>query len=141
MTLTTQERGIYFGPERFKKFHNSVTTYEFSPRGGLASNLDRLLDHAFIADRACVWDPRLEGHELAVIARTYCSDEEIDNAIYPGLHRIRLDKKFLGPGEPGTTIAVLIDGETRMAEAVLSGATGIPADMLAYMLSSDMIHR
>lgn len=97
---------------------------------------DRLLDHGFIADRACVWDKRLEGHEMAIVARTYCDDTKIDNPP-DGLCCVRLDDSVLG-GAPGTAIAVVITGKTEAAEAVLSACTSMPADMLAFMIPLSM---
>lgn len=65
---------LSFGPERFEKLA-TCKTYPMS--GGVGNRLNQLLDHGFMADRACVWEKSLDGHELAVVARTYCSDEEI----------------------------------------------------------------
>ena len=99
---------------------------------------DRLLDHGFVADRACVWDHRLEGHELAVVARTYCDDNTIDNPP-DGLRCIRLDASVCGD-DPGTAIAVVITGNTPASVAVLSACTSMPADMLAFMLPLNMVN-
>lgn len=123
-----------FGPKRFSRMF-SCNTYDIS--GILSNPLQRLLDHGFVADRACVWDDRLKGHELAVVARTYCDDDAINNPP-PGLRCVRLPKAVMGADDLGTAIAVAIVGKTDASEEVLSACTNMPADMLAYMISLDM---
>jgi hypothetical protein len=124
----------HFGETRFKQIFRCQT---YGMRGLFKSDLYKLLDHGFIADRACVWDKRLKGHELAIIARTYCNDDAIDNPP-DGLHCIRLDDSVLGC-DPGTAIAVVVTEKTAAAETLLTACTGMPADMLAYMLPLSML--
>lgn len=125
-----------FGPCRFSNLFG-CDTYKIT--GSLENRLSRLLDHGFVADRACCWDKRLEGHELAIVARTYCGDEEIDNPP-SGLRCIRLPKSVMGPDDLGTAIAVVVVGKTEASESVLSACTSMPADMLAFMIPLSMQH-
>lgn len=131
---------LNFGPNLFRKI-TGADTWQFSGFG-LVNDLDRLLDHGFIADRACVWDKRLEGHEIAFVARTYANEGIIDNPP-AGLRVVRLPAEFMGPGDRpdiSIPIAVVINGPTHAAEAVLSCCTHMRADMLAFALSLDMIN-
>ena len=129
---------LNFGQKLFTKI-TGADTWDFHGIG-LRGSFDRLLDHGFIADRACVWDKRLEGHEIAFVARTYNDDEMIENPPN-GLRIVRLPAKFMGQDDLGTPIAAVIEGWSHAVEDILTGcATGMPADMLAYVLSIDMIN-
>jgi hypothetical protein len=128
---------LNFGPELFRKFADCKT---YSLHGVLYSELSRLVDHGFIADRACVWGESLDGHELAVVARTYCSDKEIDDPP-EGLRCIRLPKVVMGPDDPGTAIAVVVTGATPAAERLLTAFTSMPADMLTFAISLELQHQ
>lgn len=134
--MTNQTKtALGFGQELFKRFAKCST---YSMHGGLTSQLGILLDHGFMADRACVWEKSLEGHELAVVARTYCSDEEIDNPP-AGLRCVRLPSQVMGKGDLGTPIAVVVTDATPAAEELLSCFDSMPANMLAYGLSLEMM--
>lgn len=132
----------YFCPARFSAIFG-CSTYEvqsaYGIEAGYSNYLSRLMDHGFIADRACVWDKRLEGHEVAIVARTYCSDEEIDNPP-PGLRCVRLPDRVKGSKEPGTAIAVVVTGKSKVAEDVLTACTSMPADMISHALPLAMLH-
>lgn len=123
-----------FSATRFSK-ELGCGTYGYLS-GAFPDGLRSLLDHGFIVDRACVWDKRLEGHEMAIVARTYCDDDAIDNPP-AGLRCVRLDDSVLG-GDPGTAVAVVIVGKSAASESILTACTHIPADMFAYMIPLDM---
>jgi hypothetical protein len=123
-----------FGQKYFASLFN-CRTYSL---GSLPWDIYRRLDHGFIADRACVWDKRLEGNEIAIVSRTYLPDDEIDNPP-AGLRTVRLPDLVMGKGEPGTPIATVICGNTIAAEMVLSACSYMPADMLGYAISRDMV--
>ncbi|MBP7983236.1 MAG: hypothetical protein KAY97_00120 [Chromatiaceae bacterium] len=125
-----------FCRERFAGLFEYCQTYEFI--GCRTFDLSRLLDHGFIADRACCWDQRLEGHEYAIVARTYCSDEEIDHPP-EGLRCIRLKPAVLGKEDLGTAIAVVIVGKSAAAEAILTACSQLPVEVLAHMIPLAMI--
>jgi len=125
----------HFGATRFKQIFNRshCSTYgalQPWPVGDRA--IDGLIDHGFIADRACVWDKRLNDHEIAIVARTYCSDAKIDNPP-EGLRCVRLHRSVLGCDQ-GTAIAVVITSQTEASEALLSSCVHMPSDMLAYVI-------
>lgn len=129
-----------FSRDRFAKEHG-CQVYDLSPDVGArtkyAGLLGRLLDHGFIASAAVTWDRRLVGHEMVIVARTYCGDDEIDNPP-DGLRCIRLDASVLG-ADHGTAIAVVIAGATPAAEAVLSACVQLPANLLPAMLPLHMV--
>ena len=124
-----------FGQERFAKMFG-CDTYDFP--GSRKFDLDRLLDHGFIADRDCCWDKQMEGHEYAIVARTYCTDEEIDNPP-EGLRCHRLDRSVMGQDDLGTAIAVVIVGKSAAAESILSACCKLRCDILAHMIPLAMI--
>lgn len=94
--------------------------------------LSRLLDHPFIADKAPVWSKGvLEGHEIAIISRTYCSRDEIDNPPN-GLWCWRLPLEIIGANDIGTPIATVITGNSPAANMLLASYTLMPVDMFAF---------
>lgn len=123
-----------FGQTLFKELYNCDTWCMRS----VHNKLNRILDHGFIADRACIWDPRLDGHEMAIVARTYADDDEIANPPL-GLKCVRLDSEVMGDVTAGTPIAVVVEAPTTAAEDFLGAMTDIPADMIAYAISRHMI--
>jgi hypothetical protein len=129
-----------FGPERFKECVDGKCKIYSLNSVRADSVVGSLVDHGFIADRACLWETSLDGHEFAVVARTYCSDQQIDHPPQ-GLKCIRLPKEILSPDEPGTPIAVVVTGNTPAAEALLSAFTAMPADLLAFAISQEMCHQ
>lgn len=127
-----------FSQELFRRI-TGANTWDVNHYPG-DHDLQSLMDHGFIADLACVWDDRLEGHEIAIVARTYADDALIDNPP-DGLRIIRLPAKFMGPDDRpdiSQAIAIVIESKSPSAEAVLTCCTRLPADMLAYAISADM---
>ena len=124
-----------FGQKHFAKW-GGCKTYGLGPVQG---SLSGLLDHGFIAERACVWGG-FEGHELAIVSRTYVSDDSIDNPP-DGLRCVRLPAEVMGTGDMGTPIATMIISHTPVADSLLSlGVWDLPAHMLPYLLPLDMIY-
>jgi len=132
--------------ETFKKWAEAkckgatVTTYPIG--GGLSVDnglFTGLLDHSFLADCACVWGgDDFPDSEFAVISRTYCSDEDIDNPP-DGLKIVRLPKKVRGINNCGTAIATVIIGKSKTASLIATScAQVLPACLLPYVMSSDM---
>jgi hypothetical protein len=96
-----------------------------------------LVDHGFIVDQACVWsNGDLEGSEIAIISRTYCSDDELDNPP-KGLRCWRLPVELIGD-DPGTGIATVITAGSPAADAFLRMSRKLPADMMAYAIPKAM---
>lgn len=134
-----------FGPQRFQKWSRSAgkaphysgcRTYELG--WGFRSGLQHLLDHGFLADCASVWCKDLKGSEIAIISRTYCENDEIDNPP-AGLRCVRLPQAVMGPNDIGTPIATAIVSNTTAAEEVLQACTSLPADLFAFALSRNMM--
>ena len=124
-----------FGPNLFEELMK-CGTYNYGHPSG--TSLHRLVDHGFVANRACIWgSPELEGYEIAVIARTYCDDKTIDNPP-DGLHCMRLPKKVMGVVDCGTPIAIVVTKKTAAAEELLKGCCYMPADMIAFTLPQHM---
>ena len=120
-----------FSKEHFTKWAN-CTAYDLSD--GYNNNLRRLLDHGFIADRACVWGGiELDGHETAIISRTYCSENEIDNPP-DGLLCIRLPNYIMGKDDLGIAIATVIVHQSKAANDYLNTCRNLPLDMLAFAI-------
>jgi len=135
-------KDYWFGRGNFASAYNCRTFYlnwSIFPwtSARMDDHLRRLLDHGFIADGACAWDERLEGHEVAIVARTYCSDDEIDNPP-EGLRCVRLGDAAMGEDDEGTAIAIVVTGATEAAEKVLSACVHMPADLLANAISLPM---
>ncbi|MCW5597708.1 MAG: hypothetical protein KIT80_23645 [Chitinophagaceae bacterium] len=115
-----------FGEELFKKL-TGCNVYDLN--SGVPGELYRLFDHGFAADRACVWGGKeLEGHEIAIVSRTYCSDDEIDNPP-DGLRCVRLSKKYMGSTDIGTAIATVIVKPSEYAEMFLESLIDMPVYM------------
>ena len=115
-------------PDRFgmQTFH--IYSHELYP----------LLDHCFIVDSAPVWSKgKLDGHELAIISRTYCTDEQIDNPP-KGLKTWRLPKDVMGEKDKGTAIAIMIIDDTPEANQVLKSFLSVKTSILPHVLSSKM---
>lgn len=101
------------------------------------ADLNALTDHGFIADKACVWDSRLEGHEFALIARTYAPDDKIDNPP-TGLKIIRLDPAVNGV-DPGTAIAIVVESKSAISECLLQAFLNLPAWYFAHSIPRSMV--
>lgn len=126
---------LNFGPERFEEWaKGKPDTYAIAE---LCGDVEVLLDHGFIADRACVWSDELKGHEIAIISRTYAEDDIIDNPPV-GLKCIRLPPEVMGAKDLGAAIATVITGPTKSAEFFLRACLRLPVDMLAYAIHQDM---
>ena len=123
-----------FGKEHFAKWAN-CNTYDLSNSlNGLIGNLGQLLDHGFIADRACVWGGvELDGHEMAIISRTYCSDNEIDNPP-DGLLCIRLPNYIMGKDDLGVAIATVITNQSEAANDYLNFCRNLPVNVFAFSI-------
>ena len=131
------EKEYLFGEQHFKKW-GKCQTYQlnYHPR-----NLASLLDHGFIADRACVWGgSELEGNEMAVISRTYCNEKEIDNPP-KGLRCIYLPKETMGKDDAGIAIATVISGPSIEAGDLLNMCLYLPVELIAVVLPLDMIEK
>ncbi len=112
---------------------------------GSAARVWSLLDHGFIVDAAPLYaklaDPGsdLNGHEIAIVSRTYCTDDDIDNPP-DGLKCVRLPDHFLGgDAESSTVIMTVITGNTPAALAFLNCCGALPANLLSVTLSREMI--
>lgn len=131
----------YFGISRFSEWaqldkHSDI--WEFVKVPG---EFRRLFDHGFIAAKAPVWsDGALEGSEIAIVSRTYCSDNEIDNPP-DGLRCWRLPKCVVGDNEPGIAIATVVIKQTTAANCFLTICGRLPSDMMAYAISQEMCKR
>lgn len=125
-----------FGTKLFKEKTN-CNTYGLS--GLIPGYLYGLLDHGFIADAACVWNKKLDGHELAIVSRTYCEDETIDNPP-KGLKCIRL-ANVMGEDDPGTAIATVIIGATPASVDFLNACKEVPINMFPCLLSQEMAQK
>ena len=133
--------------ETFKKWAEAkckgatVTTYPIGPVGGgiFCELFTGLLDHSFLVDCACVWGgDDFPDSEFAVISRTYCSDEDIDNPP-DGLKIVRLPKKVRGVNDCGVAIATIVIGKSEAANAIVTScAQTLPACLIPYIMSSNM---
>ena len=110
-----------YGEKLFKKWAKSIS----KNCGGiqiftrLSYRGHPLIDHPLIVDCVPVWSKgKLNGHEFAMICRTYATDDAIDNPP-EGLKTWRLPKEVLGTS-PGTAIAVMIDDNTPMTRLQFS---------------------
>ncbi|SLM31042.1 hypothetical protein MTBBW1_2620006 [Desulfamplus magnetovallimortis] len=126
-----------FGAKNFEKWGECKTYPLFMMN--CPHDIASIVDHGFIADRACIWGgDEFEGYEMAVVSRTYCSDDVIDNPP-EGLRCIRLPKDVMGKDDMGTAIATVITSNTQAANDLLNLALfHVPAIMMPYMLSLDM---
>lgn len=125
-----------FGRDHFQKWSKCERTYRLTV---FPKPLRDLLDHGFIADAACVWgNPELENHELAVISRTYCSEEDVKNPPN-GLMCHILPKEVMGKDDRGIPIATVIVGMSDYSNTLLNACKSIPADIFGWFLSQDMI--
>lgn len=119
-----------FGEKYFKEL-TGCNTYRLS--GTFSGPLFNLLDHGFIANAACVWGDDLEGHEFAIVSRTYCDEETIDNPP-DGLKCVRIPWA-MGKDDPGTAIATVITKATPVANAVVNLCQDLPASLIPLLLS------
>ncbi|MBF0234004.1 MAG: hypothetical protein HQK65_13340 [Desulfamplus sp.] len=126
-----------FGSDHFEEWAECKTYPLFMIK--CPGDIANIVDHGFIADRACIWGgAEFHGYEMAVISRTYCSDDVIDNPP-SGLKCIRLPEDVMGKDDMGTAIATVIVGNTPAANDILNLALfHVPAIMLPYMLPVDM---
>jgi len=133
--MFTGEELMKFSEETFRKQYNCMTYPLFTTKiHSLGYNLGSLLDHGFIADRACTWDePDMKDHEFVVVARTY--REDMLETPIPGLRVVKLPDEY---EEPGTAIVIAIVGPSKEAEAVLSTCCLLPACHITYCLSQSM---
>lgn len=127
--------GEQFGRTRFKKWAN--VNEEMHVFNVHTNQFTSLIDHAFIADCAPVWSKELDGHEVAIISRTYAKDELIDNPP-AGLKVIRLPKEVMGVDDLGTAIAIAITSKTKESEKVLQSFTDLPTSLLSCVISREM---
>lgn len=128
----------YFGIRRFAEWADLNEDYDIWRFGIMRMKYRGLFDHGFIAARAPVWsDGALDGSEIAIISRTYCSDNEIDNPP-DGLRCWRLPKVVVGENEPGTAIATVIVRPTKAANDFLTLCGRLPSDMMPYAISQKM---
>jgi len=103
-----------------------------------AVHLERLFDHGFVADRAPVWSKGvLNGNEIAIISRTYLSEEEIDNP-GDGLKCWKLPKEAMGKNINGIWIATVITKATAAADAFVCACSGLSVYLLTYVISKEM---
>lgn len=131
-------------PDDYKTWN--VTSNCYLPRGGGGVDcFSRLIDHGFIVDQAALYatlagaSSDLSGHEIAIVSRTYCADDEIDNPP-DGLKCVRLPDRFLGGDvESSTVIMTVIAGDTPAALAFLNCCSALPARLLGVTLSREMI--
>lgn len=132
----------HFSAQRFQELYDCKTwplsNFGYDSHLGHAGTKDfpTLMDHGFIADSACVWDERLEGHEFALIARTYASDDKIDNPP-PGLKIIRLDPIVKGE-DPGTAIGIVVESKTLVSECFLEAFLNLPAWYFSHAIPKSM---
>ncbi len=129
-----------FGPDYFKEI-TGCRTYEM--RSNVHGSLHRLLDHGFVVDSVPVWENELltqciYGHEFAIISRTYCSNDQIDNPP-DGLRCIRLRQtKVMDVRNMGTAIATVIIKKTQASEDYLLACANIPIHSFIYLLPRPM---
>ena len=129
-----------YGEKLFKKWAKSIS----KNCGGiqifthLSYSGHPLIDHPLIVDCVPVWSKgKLNGHEFAMICRTYATDDAIDNPP-EGLKTWRLPKEVLGTS-PGTAIAVMIDDNTPESNQLLQSYLGLPTRYLPQALSIKML--
>ena len=123
----------HFGRELFEKvMHCKTYPYNRQRVGPLST----LTDHGFVADRACLWSAELEGHEYAVVARTYCSAVEIDHPPL-GIKCVRLPLLVMGEDEPGVPIALVVTGKSLRSQELLTGK--VPTIYIPQIQGSMMV--
>ena len=142
-----------FGQEHFKKW--AIKQYKNSKKEAhdwkgpqtydcfsIAQPFDERFDHGFFVNAVCVWGRDLgfgdDGHEFALIARTYASKEEILNPPR-GIKTYILPQDTMGPDDLGTPIATVITGVSEISNKVLNMAQYLPVSELACVLSNDLI--
>jgi hypothetical protein len=124
----------HFGRELFEKVMH-CKTYPYNRQR--VGPLSMLTDHGFVADRACLWSAELEGHEYAVVARTYCSAVEIDHPPL-GIKCVRLPLLVMGEDEPGVPIALVVTGKSLRSQELLTGYLDLPASVIAHAIQNEM---
>ena len=121
-----------FSKEHFAKIYK-CNVYDLRSNY-ISGELSRLLDHGFIADRACCWGIKeLEGHEFAVVSRTYLDDDEINNPP-KGLRCFRLPNCVTGKDDLGIAIATVIVDSTNAAKELINYYSNVPAEYLIYAI-------
>jgi hypothetical protein len=144
---TNRKMNYEFGPAHFSQWATQliraknpgalispVRTWSLGMRRDGA--LSALCDHGFIAEAAAAWGALAgipEGHEFAVVARTYCSAEQIDNPP-EGLRCHRLPPETMGSDDAGTAIAIVIEKLTPAAFEFIAMFDDLPACLLSYVL-------
>ena len=128
------ENKRHFGRELFEQVMRCKTYPYNRIRVGPLSGLT---DHGFVADRACLWSDALEGHEYAVIARTYCGNVEIDSPPF-GIKCVRLPALVMGDDEPGVPVALVVTSKSERSQELLSGYLQLPAEVIAHAIPTEM---
>ena len=145
-----------YSPKLFKKICNEKETdtmpdrygtYHLSSRRG-TTRLSRLIDHGFIADRACIFGPNFvenddsfSGQEFAIISRTYLSKNEIEELKVKCQSELDIEimpDVFLGTS-PGIVVATMIKGIGSYAEEILQLYTGLEGHILGNCIGAALI--
>lgn len=127
-----------FGQERFRKLFG-CTTWALTGVDRLidSPDLKLLLSFGFAVDKAVSWDLRLAGYEVVVAAKTFASDELIDNPP-PGILCLRLPSFVMGGAINGTPIVLAITEATTESEKLLSCLVNLSAERLALTIPENL---
>lgn len=123
-----------FGPQRFLRTVGQSATVWALAGAGIRNDLYQLWDHGFVANAAPVWGgPDFDGHEIAIVSRTYCSDERIDNPP-TGLKCRRLPSSVMSSKDLGTAIATVLTNrpDPEVASEFMNACSRIPAYWFAF---------
>ena len=146
---TALKMNYEFGPAHFSKwatqliqakhpgaYTSPVRTWPLGTQHRLDSVVRDIVDHGFVVEAAPMGGALAgmpEGHEFAVIARTYCADDMIDNPP-EGLRCYRLPPETMGSDDPGTAIAVVVESVTPVALDFIGLFDNLPGYLLACAL-------